>query len=207
MQVALIGNNVPRPPLTYTQEKMIKKVTFAAIIAAILVVFSFTAMGHERKVMVSSFVASPGGMEKKVQSGGRNSDKENGSLQAGDGRNSTKSGEWTCCVKTEEVNDLHNHPDPDQVQDIGHNYECPENPSNFSWYYASSKNSKPKALNREQWKKKSLLFVGGSTTRQMAEQYRWEMPSASKQSKFVFAQFLFHHIEGTFVNVSIYFSG
>ena len=112
-------------------------------------------------------------------------------------------GTWKCCVNSDEVNDLGNHPDAKTVQHKSHDYSCLENPSNFSWYYeipgssrSSSSTTKTRSFQRWKWDQKSFLFVGGSTQRQMYEQYQWEMPAGAKNAQHNYAaRFLFHHIE------------
>lgn len=111
-------------------------------------------------------------------------------------KTSESTGEWKCCVDTYSVNDIHNHPTAEAAQDEHHNYACPEKPSNFSWYYSTPSHPAPLAFDRSKWKKTSIVFVGGSTTRQMYEQYKWEMPKALNRSHHNYgARFLFEHIE------------
>jgi hypothetical protein len=99
---------------------------------------------------------------------------------------------WKCCVDPSLV-DFQGHPDPMTVVSKSHSsYACPEKPSNFSWYFSSPDPlASTKSLDEEKWKNKKLLFVGGSTTRQMQEQLKWEMPEVSRQAAFSFDSFLF----------------
>jgi hypothetical protein len=78
------------------------------------------------------------------------------------------------------------------VENSKHSYGCPEKPSNFSWYFSSGDpTASTKSLDKEKWKNKKIFFVGGSTTRQMQEQLKWEMPEVSRQASFSFDNFLF----------------
>jgi len=120
---------------------------------------------------------------------------------------SKEGGAWNCCIDPLLVNPLRQHPAAQEVQDRSHDYSCPkENASNFSWYYehdssvgkvssTSSSTAAVRKFDRLQWKHTSIVFVGGSTTRQIMEQYRWEMPHAAQNSKAIIARFLFHHIQ------------
>jgi hypothetical protein len=104
---------------------------------------------------------------------------------------------WKCCVNPYDVNEIRIHPNVKETQDGRHDYSCPENPSNLSWYYAEagSSHATTRSLQQSKWQNKTFLFVGGSTIRQMHEQFRWEMPLAAKNSKFCFAQFFFERIK------------
>jgi len=91
------------------------------------------------------------------------------------------------------------------VQDPSHNYYCPENPANFSWFYSSRSdpNSVRSSLKSEKWTNRSIVFVGGSTSRQMAEQLKWEMPEAANTSaRILISKFLFWHIKADGIETS-----
>jgi hypothetical protein len=107
----------------------------------------------------------------------------------------TEKPKWKCCVDSSLV-DFQGHPDPKSVvESPRHLYACPEKPSNFSWYFSSGDpTASRKSLDKEKWKNKKFLFVGGSTTRQMQEQLKWEIPEVSKQASFTFDTFLFKHV-------------
>lgn len=98
-------------------------------------------------------------------------------------------GEWKCCLNPQEVNPLDRHPDVAEVQLKP--YQCPDHPSNFSWYYSTKTH---KALDPSKWTNRTIYFVGGSTTRQMYEQLNREMPHL-KYNEFSFDRFLFSYTE------------
>ena len=104
-------------------------------------------------------------------------------------------GQWKCCVNPHSVNRLWKHPEPQTVQDQNHDYGCPDYPSNFSWYFVSESHPEAMSLDSKKWRNRSIYFVGGSTTRQMLEQYRWEMPLSSKDARTITSRYLFDHIE------------
>ena len=125
--------------------------------------------------------------------------------------NTFKNNIWKCCVDPLSVEAVEIHPPPQQVQDANHNYVCPSHPSNFSWFYSSSDTSNnsnsttnrkhnnynnsglPQMLNRTKWQNTTILIVGDSTSRQMMEQFRWEMPMEAKTSTNLVAYYLLQH--------------
>ena len=66
-------------------------------------------------------------------------------------------------------------------------YACPGNPSNFSW----QPNPPLPALNISYWNNKTFAFIGGSTTRQMFEQFVWEFPILQTKASYLNGHFLF----------------
>lgn len=102
---------------------------------------------------------------------------------------------WKCCIDPEIVNPIPEHPAAELVQ--ARDYRC-ERKSNFSLFYEETEHDPPIILNASKWKNRSILFAGGSTSRQMLEQLRWEMPQLINTTTIhhdMAARFLFLHRE------------
>lgn len=105
-----------------------------------------------------------------------------------------RSSQWKCCADPLSIEAVNKHPLLAKVQDPNHNYACPDNPSNFSWFYSTKSNpNKPRQLVRQKWKNKTICFAGDSTSRQMMEQFRWEMPVEAKTSTQINSYYLYSH--------------
>ena len=65
------------------------------------------------------------------------------------------------------------------------NYSCPTHPSNFSWHPVP----RPLELSFSNFENKSFSFIGGSTTRQLYEQLKWEFPKV--RASYAGGNFLF----------------
>ena len=118
--------------------------------------------------------------------------------------NDDSSGLWKCCKNYTSINENVVRFDSKKVQT--NRYTCPKNPGNFSFYYGDNDDTRDNSdehmhivpgLKPNLWMNKSFFFVGGSTTRQMLEQFQWEFehqvtPSSidsegyDAQSRFVF---------------------
>lgn len=104
---------------------------------------------------------------------------------------------WKCCINPDIVNPITEHPAAELIQDI--DYRC-ERKSNFSLFYdeETERDRHPMILNTSKWMNRTILFAGGSTSRQMLEQLRWEMPqliNATTIHHDMDARFLFLHRE------------
>jgi len=69
-------------------------------------------------------------------------------------------------------------------------YQCPEHPSNASYYFKKRGTSSFHELEVDKWRDKRVSFVGGSVTRHMHEQLLFEGVPVS-WSKYVGGHFLF----------------
>jgi len=85
---------------------------------------------------------------------------------------------WKCCTNSYTVNNNPTHLKATMAQEENHNYMCPENPSNFSYYFSKESLISQRFI-WSKWNTK-ISLVGGSTTRQMYEQYLWEKPQKAR---------------------------
>lgn len=88
--------------------------------------------------------------------------------------------EWRCCINATSVNPL-KHPSAYGVEDPDHHYVCPNNPSNLSYYYYDGSRPgdiKP-VFELDKWKNRTVAIFGGSVSRQMQEQCKWEFSNAA----------------------------
>ena len=95
--------------------------------------------------------------------------------------NDDSSGLWKCCMDYSSINQNVVRFDSNKVKT--NRYTCPKNPGNFSFYYDDDDTTRDDSkqhmhivpsLQPNLWMNKSFYFVGGSTTRQMLEQFQWE---------------------------------
>jgi len=97
---------------------------------------------------------------------------------------------WQCCDNSAATLNLSEGYDLQQMH-----YECPEHPSNFSYYFKQAPEPSVvpimgNALDPKKWRDKRVSFIGGSVTRQMHEQLLWENVPLT-WSKYAAGHFLF----------------